>query len=146
MDRMKLAQLASDAMWAGDRASKLLEMKVEEVRPGTARLSMRITRDMLNGYDTCHGGVIFTLADSAFGYACNSHNQLSVAASCSIDFLAPARTGDVLTASAVELARAGRAGVYDIRVEKQDGTVVATFRGRSTTIRGHWVNVQGAGA
>lgn len=140
MDRQKLAKAASDAMWAGDRASKLLGMKVEEVRPGYARLSMRITRDMLNGYDTCHGGVIFTLADSAFGYACNSHNQLSVAASCSIDFLAPARAGDVLTATAVELARAGRAGVYDIRVEKQDGAVVATFRGRSTTLRGHWVN------
>lgn len=133
-------------MWAGDRASKLLGMKVEEVRPGYARLAMRVTRDMLNGYDTCHGGVIFTLADSAFGYACNSHNQLSVAASCSIDFLAPARTGDVLTATAVELARAGRAGVYDIRVENQDGAVVATFRGRSTTIRGHWVNTAGAGA
>ncbi|HLE67070.1 MAG TPA: hydroxyphenylacetyl-CoA thioesterase PaaI [Burkholderiales bacterium] len=146
MERQKLAQLASEAMWAGDRASKLLGMKIEEVRPGYARLSMRVTRDMLNGYDTCHGGIIFTLADSAFGYACNSHNQLSVAASCSIDFLAPARTGDVLTATAAELARAGRAGVYDIRVEKQDGTVVATFRGRSTTIRGHWVNTAGAGA
>ena len=146
MDRQKLAKAAAEAMWAGDRASKLLRMKVEEVRPGYARLSMRITRDMLNGYDTCHGGVIFTLADSAFGYACNSHNQLSVAASCSIDFLAPARAGDVLTATAVELARAGRAGVYDIRVEKQDGAVVATFHGRSTTLRGHWVNTQGAGA
>ena len=145
MDRHKLAQAASEAMWAGDRAAKLLGMKVEEVRPGCARLSMRVTRDMLNAYQTCHGGMIFALADAAFGYACNSHNQLAVAASCSIDFLAPARSGDVLTATAVELARAGRAGVYEVRVENQGGAVVATFRGRSTTIRGHWVNPQGAG-
>ncbi len=123
MERQKLAQLASEAMWAGDRASKLLGMKIEEVRPGYARLSMRVTRDMLNGYDTCHGGVLFTLADSAFGYACNSHNQLSVAASCSIDFLAPARTGDALTATAVGLLT-----IYDMLKAADRGMRIGSLR------------------
>ena len=139
MDRQALARATADAMWAGDHASKWLGMKIEEVKAGYARLSMRVTREMVNGHDTCHGGMIFTLADSSFAYACNSHNQRTVAANCSIDFLAPARFGDVLVATAVEQVRAGRAGVYDIRVENQAGETIASFRGRSAAIKGHWL-------
>jgi acyl-CoA thioesterase len=139
MDRQALARATADAMWAGDHASKWLGMKIEEVKAGYARLSMRVTREMVNGHDTCHGGMIFTLADSSFAYACNSHNQRAVAANCSIDFLAPARLGDVLVATAVEQVRAGRAGVYDIRVENQAGETIASFRGRSAAIKGHWL-------
>lgn len=139
MDRQALARATADAMWAGDHASKWLGMQIEEVKAGYARLSMRVTREMVNGHDTCHGGMIFTLADSSFAYACNSHNQRAVAANCSIDFLAPARLGDVLVATAVEQVRAGRAGVYDIRVENQAGETIASFRGRSAAIKGHWL-------
>src|SRR5574341_1417738 len=128
MERGKLAAAAAEAQWRGDQASKRLGMKIEDVGPGSARLSMRVTREMLNGADTCHGGVIFTLADSAFGYACNSHNQLAFAVGCTIDYLAPARAGDTLVAVAAEQARVGRTGVYDVRVENQDGLLVATFR------------------
>ena len=145
MDKQTLARAAANAMWAGDHASQWLGMKIEEVRPGYARLSMRVTRDMVNGHDTCHGGIIFTLADSSFGYACNSHNQHSVAAGCAIDFLAPARLGDALVATAAEQARVGRTGVYDVRVENQAGTLIATFRGKSATVKGHWIEFHGAG-
>jgi acyl-CoA thioesterase len=146
MERAKLAEAAAAAMWRGDEASKRLGMTLEEVRPGYARLSMRVRREMLNGADTCHGGVIFTLADSAFGYACNSHNQLAFAVNCTIDYLAPARSGDTLTAVALEQARAGRTGIYDVRVENQDGALVAAFRGKSATVKGHWVESHGGGA
>lgn len=139
MERQALARATADAMWAGDHASKWLGMKIEKVKAGYARLSMRVTREMVNGHDTCHGGMIFTLADSSFAYACNSHNQRAVAANCSIDFLAPARLGDVLVATAVEQVRAGRAGVYDIRIENQAGETIASFRGRSAAIKGHWL-------
>ena len=138
-DKQKIAQACADAMSSGDRASQRLGIKIDEVRPGYSRLSMRVTREMDNGHDNCHGGVIFTLADSSFGYACNTHNQRSVAVGCTIDFLAPARVGDVLVATAVEQARVGRTGVYDIRVENQAGALVATFRGKSVTVKGHWV-------
>jgi acyl-CoA thioesterase len=146
MERVKLAEAAAAAMWRGDGASKLLGMTLEEVRPGYARLSMRVRRDMLNGAGTCHGGMIFMLADSAFGFACNSHNQLAFATGCAIDFLAPVQSGDTLTAVALEQARAGRTGVYDVRVENQDGALVATFRGKSSTVKGHWVESHGGGA
>ena len=146
MERAKLAAAAAQAMWRGDQASKRLGMSIEEVRPGYARLSLRVTHEMLNGADTCNGGVIFTLADSAFGYACNSHNQLAFAVNCAIDYLAPARSGDTLTATALEQARVGRTGVYDVRVENQDGALVAAFRGKSTTVRGHWVDSHGGAA
>ncbi len=134
-----LARAAAEAMWRDDRASKWLGMQVEEVRSGYARLSMRVTDNMVNGHDLCHGGFIFTLADSTFAFACNSHNQRAVAAGCSIDFLAPAFLGDVLTVEGVEQALAGRSGVYDMRVTNQKGETIALFRGKSATIKGKLV-------
>lgn len=138
-DKLKLARACAQAMWAGDTASQRLGMKIEEMRTGYARLSMRVTPEMVNGRESCHGGVLFTLADSSFGYACNSHNQHSVAVGCSIDFLAPGMVGDVLVATAVEQVRVGRTGIYDVRVENQAGALLATFRGKCVTVKGHWV-------
>jgi len=100
------------------------------------------TEQMVNAHNTCHGGAIFTLADSTFGYACNSHNQNALAASCSIEYLAPAYLGEVLTAVGVEQARAGRQGIYDMRVTNHRGELIALFRGKSVTVRGHLVEVQ----
>ena len=103
----------------------MLGMKVEECGPGTARVSMQVRADMVNGHAICHGGLVFTLADSAFAYACNSHNANTVAAGCSIGFLAASRLGDVLTARARERVLSGRSGVYDVDVTNQDGETVA---------------------
>lgn len=139
MDREALAQAAGKVIWREDRVGKWLGMHLEELRPGYARLSMSVTEHMANGQDYCHGGMIFTLADSSFGFACNSHNQRALAAACSIEYLAPARIGDRLTAECREQARAGRAGVYDARVTNQEGELIALFRGKSATVRGHWV-------
>ena len=108
--------------------------------PGTAELSMPVRPDMLNGHQTCHGGFIFALADSAFAFACNSHNRNTVASGCSIDYLAPGREGDVLTAHAVEQSRAGRLGLYDIIVTNQDGVRIALFRGKSYQISGEVIS------
>lgn len=134
-----LAKAAAEVMWNDDRASKWLGMKIEDVRRGYARMSMRVTENMVNGHDLCHGGFIFTLADSTFAFACNSHNQRAVAAGCTIEFLAPALLGDVLTAEGVEQALAGRTGVYDMRVTNQKGEAIALFRGKSATIKGKLV-------
>src|SRR6187549_2148641 len=117
-------------MFAADRASQGLGMRILDVGAGTARLEMAVRDDMLNGHEICHGGFITTLADSAFAFACNSYNELSVAASVAVEFLAPAREGDVLTAEARELARRGRTGLYDVRVTNQRGELVAVLRGR----------------
>jgi len=136
MDPTALAKAAADVMWRDDNASKWLGMKVEEVRAGYARLSMTVTSNMVNGHNLCHGGLIFTLADSTFAFACNSHNQRAVAAGASIEFLAPAFLGDVLTAEGVEQALKGRTGVYDMKVSNQKGELVALFRGKSATIKG----------
>ena len=135
-DDNALARAAAEAMWKGDRASKWLDMRLEEVRPGYARMSMRVAENMVNGHDLCHGGLIFTLADSTFAFACNSHGQRAVAAGASIEFLAPAHLGDVLTAEGVERALAGRTGIYDMRVSNQKGELIALFRGKSATIKG----------
>ena len=139
MDPTALAKAAADVMWRDDNASKWLGMKVEEVRAGYARLSMTVTSNMVNGHNLCHGGLIFTLADSTFAFACNSHNQKAVAAGASIEFLAPAFLGDVLTAEGVEQALKGRTGVYDMKVSNQKGELVALFRGKSATIKGQLV-------
>ena len=136
MDAPAMARAAADVMWRDDNASKWLGMKVEEVRPGYARLSMPVTTNMVNGHQLCHGGLIFTLADSTFAFACNSHNQRAVAASAAIEFLAPAYLGDVLTAEGVEQSLKGRTGVYDMKVSNQKGELVALFRGKSATIKG----------
>lgn len=133
------AEEIARAMWREDEASKWLGMRLEEVRPGYARLSMQVAAHMVNGQKTCHGGLIFALADSSFGYACNAHNQRAVAAGCSIDFLRPAALHDRLVAEASESAHAGRARLYDVRVTNQDGELVALFRGKSATVKGTWV-------
>jgi acyl-CoA thioesterase len=139
MEADALAKAAAEIMWRDDNASKWLGMKVEEVRSGYARMSMPVTQNMVNGHNLCHGGLIFTLADSTFAFACNSHNQRAVAAGCSIDFLAPAYLGDVLTAEGVEQSLKGRTGVYDMKVTNQGGEVIALFRGKSATIKGSLV-------
>jgi acyl-CoA thioesterase len=137
-----LAQAAGAAMYARDTASQAMGMTLDEIRPGYARMSMRIRPDMLNGHGTCHGGFIFTLADSAFAFACNSHNLVTVGAGCTIDYLAPGRQDDLLTAEAVERALAGKTGIYDVNVINQDGRIVATFRGKSHRLGGAVVPVQ----
>lgn len=140
MDEMinpqKLALAASKAMWNRDNATHALGMELVSVAPGLAVLRMKVRSDMVNGHHICHGGLIFTLADSAFAYACNSYNLNTVASGCSIDFLAPGREGDVLEASAVERSAAGRTGVYDVEVKVVGGSTVALFRGKSYRIKG----------
>lgn len=135
-----LAQAVGRAMYAADIASQSLGMRLVAVGPGWATLTMRIRADMLNGHKTCHGGLIFSLADSAFAFACNSRNASTVAAGCTIDFLAPAREGDVLTADARERSLGGRTGIYDVTVADQDGRAIALFRGRSHRIQGQIVD------
>ena len=139
-DPQSVAEASARAMYGEDRASQALGMRVLEVRPGYARLAMKVREDMVNGHQLCHGGLIFTLADSAFAYACNSYNLSTVASGCAIDFVAPAREGDVLTARAAERSAAGRTGVYDIDVVNQRGETVALFRGKSYRIKGHVVD------
>jgi acyl-CoA thioesterase len=131
MDARQQAQAVVDSMYERDRASQALGMRVVEVGPGRASVSMSIRSDMVNGHGICHGGLIFTLADSAFAFACNSHGPVTVAAGASIEFLAPGRLGDELTAVAVEVSRQKRTGVYDVVVSNQSGERIALFRGRS---------------
>ena len=123
-------------MFAADRASRGLGMAIASVGEGSAQLTMTVRDDMLNGFEICHGGFITTLADSAFAFACNSRNVLTVAAGLTVDFLAPAHRGDLLTANAAEVSRAGRTGVYDIVVTNQHGARVALVRGRSHSLSG----------
>jgi len=139
LDAQALAQAVGKTMFAADAASQGLGMTLEEIAPGYARLSMSVRPDMLNGHKMCHGGFIFALADSAFAFACNAHNQNTVASGCTIDFLAPGMENDRLTAVAQERSLAGRTGVYDIAVTNQDGRQVALFRGRSYRIKGQIV-------
>ena len=131
LDRQALAERSVQALYDPDRASQALGMRITAVAPQACTVTMAIRRDMTNGHGICHGGLIFTLADSAFAFACNSEGEATVAASASIDFLAPAREGDLLTATAHELWRGGRSGLYEITVTNQSGARVALFRGRS---------------
>jgi len=131
-----LARRTAAAMYESDRASQMLGMRIEDVRAGYARLSMTVRREMTNGHETCHGGLIFTLADSAFAFACNSRNERTVASGGQVDFVRPAYAGDTLLAEAVHRSQSGRTGVYDINVTNQDGALVALMRGRSHRIRG----------
>jgi acyl-CoA thioesterase len=132
----QIADQVREGMFANDRASKALGMRIDAVKPGEAVLVMTVRDDMLNGHDICHGGLIATLADSAFAFACNSYDELTVASGFAIDLMAPARLGDVLTARCHEVSRAGRTGVYDTEVSNQRGERIAVFRGRSYTIKG----------
>jgi acyl-CoA thioesterase len=114
-------------------------MKLTHISPGAAHIDMPVRTDMLNGHATCHGGFITALADSAFAFACNSYNELTVASGLSIDFVAPAFAGDVLTARAIEVSLSGRTGVYDVMVLNQNAACIAVFRGRSHRIKGKQV-------
>ncbi len=135
-DPQRLAEAVREAMYARDHTARALGITVEAIGPGFARCRMAVRQDMVNGHGSCHGGLTFTLADTAFAYACNACNRATVAQGAQISFIAPARQGDVLTASATEQSRAGRTGVYDVEVAKADGTLVALFRGTSYETRG----------
>jgi len=130
------AQKAAEAMLRKDAASAALGMQITAIGPGTATLTMQVRPDMLNGHLMCHGGYIFTLADSAFAFACNSYNRLTVAQQNQITYVSPGQADEILTAAATQTALAGRSGVYDVMVTGHDGRCVATMRGLSRTIKG----------
>lgn len=138
-EAQRTAETVRDGMYAKDNASKGLGMEIEAIGPGSARVGMTVRADMLNGFAICHGGLITTLADSAFAFACNSYNHLTVASGIVVDFLAPAHAGDRLTATAQEVSRTGSTGVYDIAVTNQQGKTVAVMRGRSHALKGRHV-------
>lgn len=139
-----LAERVAAAIERNDAASRLLGIRLAEIRPGYARMTMTVRADMLNGHALCHGGLIFTLADSCFAYACNSYDRNTLASACNIDFLAPAKEGDVLVAEGIEQSLAGRTGVYDVSVKNGDGVNIALFRGKSTRISGEVIETLGA--
>ena len=130
----RLARLSATALLAGDRVAAHLGIEVVDVGAGRATLRMRITAEMLNGVGTVHGGVVFSLADIAYACACNSHGEVTVGRSAEIIHVAPAHTGEVLVAVAVERSRRGRNGVYDVTVERENGAVIAEFRAQSRTL------------
>lgn len=136
MNAQEMAEACAKAMWDLDTASQHLGMRIVHIAPGEATLSMTVTDKMSNGHGNCHGGYIFMLADSAFAFACNGYNQLTVAQNCSITYISPGRIGDRLTAAAREISRKGRSGIYDVRILNQDGHLIAEFRGLSRTVKG----------
>ena len=133
-----LARACAEAMWKEDDASKGLGMEIRRIKPGEATLTMTVQPHMVNGQNIAHGGFIFLLADSAFAFACNSHNERAVAAQCNISFIRPGKLGDLLIATAREISRTGRSGIYDVRVTVDD-TPIAELRGHSRTVGGAWV-------
>ena len=133
-----LARACADAMWQDDDASKCLGMEIRQIKPGEATLTMTVQPHMVNGQGIAHGGFIFLLADSAFAFACNSHNERAVAAQCNISFIRPGKLGDRLIATAREISRTGRSGIYDVRVTVDDSPI-AELRGHSRTVGGAWV-------
>lgn len=135
-DSHAIAEACAKAMWLDDRASKGLGMNLQRVAPGEAVISMTVRKDMTNGHGICHGGFIFTLADSTFAFACNTYDQRTVAQQCAVTFLQAVHEGETLTAHAVERSRAGRGGIYDVTVRDSRNVVVAEFRGHSRTISG----------
>ncbi|HWM66706.1 MAG TPA: hydroxyphenylacetyl-CoA thioesterase PaaI [Steroidobacteraceae bacterium] len=136
VDGQRLAERAGEALFARDTTAIMLGIRIADVRPGGARVTMTVRPDMVNGHRSCHGGLIFTLADSAFAVACNSRNERSVAAAATIDFLSPAFEGDELSAEGTEQWHSGRTGIYEIKVTNQRGELIALFRGRSHRIGG----------
>jgi acyl-CoA thioesterase len=131
-----LADATAKAMWARDQAAQALGIKIVRVQPGASLLTMTVRSDMVNGHHICHGGMIFSLADTAFAYACNSYNKNTVASACHIDFLAPGKEGETLEAEAIEQSQSGRTGVYDVTVRGSNGKTIALFRGKSYRISG----------
>ena len=134
MDKQQIAEACADQMFNDDRASRDLGMSVEIIEPGVAEVRMTITQSMVNGHDVCHGGFIFMVADSAFAFACNAYDDVTVAAGADINFLYSAKLGDALVATARETQRGKRAGVYDVTVRNQDDRLIAVFRGRSAAL------------
>lgn len=134
---LELAKACAKAQWEADPASRHLGMVLEKIEPGFAVFSMKITQSMVNGHGICHGGYIFTLADSAFAFACNSRNQRVVAGACEIAYLNPAKLGDELVATAKERVRLERSCIADVTVAKRDGTLIAEFRGHGRTVKGY---------
>jgi acyl-CoA thioesterase len=132
----RIAERVSDHMWSTDRASQGLGMRVAAIGPGTCTMTMTVREDMLNGYGTCQGGLLAALADSCFAFACNAYNEITVASGFNVEIVAPGRLGDVLTASAVEISKSGRMGVYDVDVRNQRDERVVAFRGRSYSMKG----------
>ena len=135
-DAQRLAELVRDHMWAGDRASQGLGMEVTAIGPGRCTMTMSVREDKLNGYGTCQGGLMTTLADSCFAFACNAYNEITVAAGFDVQIVAPGKLGDLLTATAVEISKTGRLGIYDVDVRNQRDERVLAFRGRSYTMKG----------
>lgn len=135
-EAQRVAEASAQALFTNDHASRNLGITIEDVRPGCSRLRMTVRPDMVNGHGMCHGGIVFALADSAFAVACNTYNDVTVAAAASIDFLAAAHVHDQLTAEAHELWRSKRSGIYEITVSNQRGETIALFRGRSHCIGG----------
>jgi acyl-CoA thioesterase len=133
-DAADVARRCAETMYAADTASQRLGIVISDVAPGTATATMAVTDTMLNGHQICHGGYVFTLADTAFAFACNTYNDRTVASGADITFLEPVRAGATLVGSAVERARRGRSGLYDVSVRTADGTAVAEFRGRSRSL------------
>lgn len=131
MDEQELAERCAAAMWSRDRASQALGIELSEIGPGRAVAEMTVREDQVNGHGIAHGGYVFTLADTAFAFACNTHGAVTVAAGADIVFLAPSELGDRLVATAVERSRQGRNGICDVTVRRSDGALVAEFRGRS---------------
>jgi acyl-CoA thioesterase len=136
-----IARACAEAMWKEDDASQGLGMEIVAIKPGHAKLAMTVQPHMVNGQRIAHGGFIFTLADSAFAFACNTHNERAVAAQGSITFIRPGKLGDRLVAVAREISRNGRSGIYDVQVTAND-VVVAEFRGHSRSVGGTWLPVQ----
>ena len=132
----RIAERVRDHMWSTDRASQGMGMNVVAIGPGTCTMSMTVREDMLNGYGTCQGGLLSALADSCFAFACNAYDEVTVASGFNVEIVAPGRLGDVLTATCVEISKAGRMGVYDVDVRNQRGERVVAFRGRSFTMKG----------
>lgn len=135
-DAQAVAERVRDHLWATDRVSQAMGMRVTAIGPGSCTMTMTVREDMLNGYGTCQGGLLTTLADSCFAFACNAWNEITVASGFNVEIVAPGRLGDVLTASAVELSKSGRMGVYDVDLRNQRHERVVAFRGRSYTMKG----------
>ena len=135
-DPQTIAERVRDHMWSTDRASQGMVMRVAAIGPGTCTMTMTVREDMLNGYGTCQGGLLAALADSCFAFACNAYDEITVASGFNVEIVAPGRLGDVLTATAVEVSKSGRMGVYDVDVRNQRDERVVAFRGRSYTMKG----------
>ncbi|MCY1177673.1 Acyl-coenzyme A thioesterase PaaI [compost metagenome] len=135
-EAMTLASECAQSLFQRDTASQAMGMRLLSAGPGCARVGMTVRADMVQGHGTCHGGYLFALADSAFAFACNSYDEATVGLGCSIDYVAPARLDDLLTATAIEQSRSGRTGNYDVRIENQHGQLIVLFHGKSYKVRG----------